>query len=140
MSPKPRPYPIEDDDEPEDEFAIPPSEAADSIEFASVEIDETGSNDELDGTPPSDLTADDVTDPQLSEPDALLLDKSERTWLSRLSEGVASTGRFLYDIPGNLGVTRPALPQLRGAIPDPPLGARQVSHGYADDLWQALPH
>ncbi|MGV0408189.1 esterase/lipase family protein [Corynebacterium resistens] len=139
MSPKPRPYPIEDDDEPEDEFAIPPSEAADSIEFASVEIDETGSNDELDGTPPSDLTADDVTDPQLSEPDALLLDKSERTWLSRLSEGVASTGRFLYDIPGNLGVTRPALPQLRGAIPDPPLGARQVSHGYADDLWQARP-
>ena len=65
----------------------------------------------------------------------------DRSWLSRLGSGMASgisnTGRFLWDIPGRM--TRPQLPQLRGAIPDPPLGARQVSPGYADDLWQARP-
>lgn len=64
-----------------------------------------------------------------------------RSWLSRLGSGMASgissTGRFLWDIPGRM--SRPQLPQLRGAIPDPPLGARQVSPGYADDLWQARP-
>lgn len=68
-----------------------------------------------------------------------------RGWLSRLgsgmasgiSSGISSTGRFLWDIPSR--VSRPQMPQLRGAIPDPPLGARQVSPGYADDLWQARP-
>ena len=138
MSPKPRPYPIEDD-EPDDDFPIdldwsapeiadPPS-TSDS-DPATLADDPASSSDELDGTPPEELT---------SDTDAALLDKTEKTWFSRLSNGVASTGRFIYDIPGNLGVTRPALPQLRGAIPNPPLGARQVSHGYADDLWQARP-
>ncbi|MGP5659761.1 esterase/lipase family protein [Corynebacterium falsenii] len=69
-------------------------------------------------------------------------DDNDRSWLAKLGSGVASTGKFIWDIPGNLGnvrLSRPQLPQLRGAIPDPPLGARQVSHGYADDLWQARP-
>lgn len=71
-------------------------------------------------------------------------------WLSRIgsgmasgvASGVATTSKFIWDIPGNLSnisFSRPQLPQLRGAIPDPPLGARHVSPGYAEDLWQARP-
>lgn len=73
--------------------------------------------------------------------DVIGADPDARGWLSRLGSGMASgissTGRFLWDIPGRM--SRPQMPQLRGAIPDPPLGARQVSPGYADDLWQARP-
>ena len=138
MSPQPRPYPIEDD-EPDEDFPVDldwsDPEIADVPQetdsgYPPLAEDSAPSSDELDGTPPEELT---------SDTDATLLDKTEKTWFSRLSNGVASTGRFIYDIPGNFGVTRPALPQLRGAIPNPPLGARQVSHGYADDLWQARP-
>ena len=138
MSPQPRPYPIEDD-EPDEDFPVDLDwsnpEIADAPQetdsgYPPLAEDSAPSSDELDGTPPEELT---------SDTDATLLDKTEKTWFSRLSNGVASTGRFIYDIPGNFGVTRPALPQLRGAIPNPPLGARQVSHGYADDLWQARP-
>lgn len=138
MSPQPRPYPIEDD-EPDEDFPVDldwsDPEIADAPQetdsgYPPLAEDSAPSSDELDGTPPEELT---------SDTDAALLDKTEKTWFSRLSNGVASTGRFIYDIPGNFGVTRPALPQLRGAIPNPPLGARQVSHGYADDLWQARP-
>lgn len=142
MTSKQRPYPIEDDDESDDEFALAPDWA--DPEFATGSSSSFADSNELDGTPPDDLTAEQAAGENadgtaLSESDEPLLDKSERTWLTRLSNGVASTGRFIYDIPGNLGVTRPSMPQLRGAIPDPPLGARQVSHGYADDLWQARP-
>lgn len=64
----------------------------------------------------------------------------QRTWVAKLSSSVASTGRMIWDIPGNIARSpRPSLPQLRGTMPDPPLGARQVSHGYVDDLWQARP-
>ena len=138
MSPQPHPYPIEDD-EPDEDFPVDLDwsnpEIADAPQetdsgYPPLAEDSAPSSDELDGTPPEELT---------SDTDATLLDKTEKTWFSRLSNGVASTGRFIYDIPGNFGVTRPALPQLRGAIPNPPLGARQVSHGYADDLWQARP-
>lgn len=62
-----------------------------------------------------------------------------RSLFSRLGSGVASTGKFIWDIPGNLGMTRTSNPQLRAEVPSTPLGARQVSHGYADDLWQARP-
>lgn len=50
---------------------------------------------------------------------------TDSTWVGRISA-------FLGDFPSRV-------PQLRGAIPDPPLGARTVSPGYADDLWQARP-
>lgn len=85
-------------------------------------------------------SSDDDYDPA-NAGDVIGPDPDIRSWLSRLGSGMASsisiTGRFLWDIPGRM--TRPQLPQLRGAIPDPPLGARQVSPGYADDLWQARP-
>lgn len=65
--------------------------------------------------------------------------QAERTWLTRslsgVASGLASTGRKISD----LSRGRPSLPQIRGNMPDPPYGARQVSHGYADDLWQARP-
>lgn len=85
-------------------------------------------------------SSDDDYDPA-NAGDVIGAEPDVRSWLSRLGSGMASsisnTGRFLWDIPGRM--TRPQLPQLQGAIPDPPLGARQVSPGYADDLWQARP-
>lgn len=64
---------------------------------------------------------------------------TERTWLARglsgVASGLANTGRKISD----LSRSRPSLPQIRGNMPDPPYGARQVSHGYVDDLWQARP-
>jgi len=78
--------------------------------------------------------------------DALVLREGEadseaasRGLFSRLGSGMASTGKFIWDIPGNLGINRSNSPQLRREPADAPLGARQVSHGYADDLWQARP-
>lgn len=74
-------------------------------------------------------------------------DESSRSWLTRLGSGISSglgsgmatTGKFIWDIPGNLGMARSSNPQLRRDTNSTPLGARQVSHGYADDLWQARP-
>ncbi len=84
-------------------------------------------------------------------------------WLARIASGVAtgvaSTGRFIWDIPGQIGSfteNRRTASRLRhedhgddengtdDGPPPPapntvPLGARQVSPGYADDLWQARP-
>lgn len=98
------------------------------------------------GLEPEELEPEDLEDdfPDAEYADEELLES--RGWLSRIgsgmASGVATTGKFIWDIPGNLSnisFSRPQLPQLRGAIPDPPLGARQVSHGYAEDLWQARP-
>lgn len=66
-------------------------------------------------------------------------DDVPRGWLARVTESMVSTSRKISDFPAAFRNVRPQLPQLQGAIPDPPLGARQVSHGYADDLWQAKP-
>ncbi|WP_459612663.1 esterase/lipase family protein [Corynebacterium urogenitale] len=70
-------------------------------------------------------------------------EEGSRSWLTRLSSGLgsgmASTGKFIWDIPGNLAMARSGNPQLRRDTNTTPLGARQVSHGYADDLWQARP-
>lgn len=70
-------------------------------------------------------------------------EEGSRSWLTRLSSGLgsgmASTGKFIWDIPGNLAMARSGNPQLRRDANTTPLGARQVSHGYADDLWQARP-
>lgn len=67
------------------------------------------------------------------------VDPTSRGLLSRLGVRVATTGKFIWDIPGNLGFTRNNNPQLRKDTNAVPLGARQVSHGYVDDLWQARP-
>lgn len=92
-----------------------------------------------------------VEDIELAESleDATVLDElpdddtTTRNWFSKLGSGVASTGKFIWDIPGNLGnlgAARSSNPQLRATESNfTPLGARQVSHGYADDLWQARP-
>lgn len=66
-------------------------------------------------------------------------DGTTRKIISRLGSGVASTGKFIWNVPSNLGMTRSDTPQLRKEPVFTPLGARQVSHGYADDLWQARP-
>ena len=63
----------------------------------------------------------------------------EASWLARLSANVASTAKAVRDIPANLRRDRPSQNHIRSELATVPLGARQVSHGYADDLWQARP-
>ena len=93
----------------------------------------------------SDLEEVDELNPLTLEDQLVLADDDSaeeavsRGLFSRLGSGVASTGKFIWDIPGNLGIARSNTPQLRNEPAAVPLGARQVSHGYADDLWQARP-
>lgn len=117
----------------------PPAQAAvrEELEAAADSFDSYDGYGSYSG---DDDEPDDDYDPA-NAGDVIGTDPDARGWLSRLGSGMASgissTGRFLWDIPGRM--SRPQMPQLRGAIPDPPLGARQVSPGYADDLWQARP-
>ncbi|WCZ35936.1 esterase/lipase family protein [Corynebacterium heidelbergense] len=107
-------------------------ETANEAAVAEAAVESTSQGVEAAGIAPEDLDESDEEDPDLHE--------SQQGFFSRIGSSFASTGRFIWDIPGNLTrATRPALPQIRGAMPNPPLGARQVSHGYADDLWQARP-
>lgn len=116
----------------------------DKLDPMELELDELAEVD-----PPASAAVEEELAEELYDPanagDVIGGASDSRGWLSRLGSGMASgissgisnTGRFLWDIPSR--VSRPQMPQLRGAIPDPPLGARQVSPGYADDLWQARP-
>lgn len=116
----------------------------DKLDPMELELDELAEVD-----PPASAAVEEELAEELYDPanagDVIGGASDSRGWLSRLgsgmasgiSSGISSTGRFLWDIPSR--VSRPQMPQLRGAIPDPPLGARQVSPGYADDLWQARP-
>lgn len=116
----------------------------DKLDPMELELDELAEVDPPAGTAVEEELAEELYDPA-NAGDVIGGAPDSRGWLSRLgsgmasgiSSGISSTGRFLWDIPSR--VSRPQMPQLRGAIPDPPLGARQVSPGYADDLWQARP-
>lgn len=116
----------------------------DKLDPMELELDELAEVDPPAGTAVEEELAEEPYDPA-NAGDVIGGAPDSRGWLSRLgsgmasgiSSGISSTGRFLWDIPSR--VSRPQMPQLRGAIPDPPLGARQVSPGYADDLWQARP-
>ncbi|MDK8870784.1 alpha/beta fold hydrolase [Corynebacterium macclintockiae] len=112
----------------------------DKLDPMELELDELAEVDPPAGTAVEEELAEEPYDPA-NAGDVIGGAPDSRGWLSRLGSGMASgissTGRFLWDIPSR--VSRPQMPQLRGAIPDPPLGARQVSPGYADDLWQARP-
>ncbi len=116
----------------------------DKLDPMELELDSLAEVDPPAGTAVEEELAEELYDPA-NAGDVIGGAPDSRGWLSRLgsgmasgiSSGISSTGRFLWDIPSR--VSRPQMPQLRGAIPDPPLGARQVSPGYADDLWQARP-